>query len=289
MDLLSLANYINTELVSIQSQYGDVFEQQNPGAIFNSIVSCITDDLAETITFQLLDRHDPQHALLSWEYDLHDRQYLRRMGPTLAEILQNLQNTPRKSAQLLCTTRWSQHFESLNSQEQERSLRYTIWEKHRGSEQGQLAHADTYAEPASPGSVFSVRAVDIQLLQDELSQLASETPVINQQAVGEICENVKRCRSADHIQGIRCELRGNGRSPALEWEYTFSSEEKLVREGPKVEQILSVARVLKGQPVLLTRPVQTASFKKLSTKIQQEVMKDTIWASTFRKWYLPSR
>ncbi|HEY1349476.1 MAG TPA: hypothetical protein VGF67_07630 [Ktedonobacteraceae bacterium] len=278
MDLLTVANDINAELVHIQLQYNDVFDQQSPADIFNSIVSCITDDLAETITLQIVDQHDPACVLLSWEYDLQDRQYPRRIGPGLAEILLHLKKLPQKSAHLVCTAQWSPHFQALDAPVQERFLRQSIWGKKRSIPQD----IPTRSEDPS-GSAFAAQAVDISLLQEELSQLATETQLINLQEADAICESAQTSRAADHIQGIHCELAEHGKRPALEWEYVFSPEGKLLREGASFVRILSVARALQGQSGLVTRPVQTASFKKLPAKIQQEVMKDTVWASMVKR------
>jgi hypothetical protein len=278
MDLLGLANAINAELVHIQLQYNDIFGQQSPAAIFNSIVSCITDDLAETITLQIVDQRDPGHVFLSWEYDLQDRQYPRRIGPGLAEILLHLKTLPHKSVYLVCTAQWSPHFQSLDAPAQARFLRSTIWEKKRSLPQNTPTHPE-----GSSSSAFATQAVDISQLQEELVHLATETRIINQQEAGAICESAQTCRAANHIQGVHCELAEHGKRPILEWVYAFSPAGKLVREGASFAQILSVARALQGQAGLATRPVHTASFKKLPAKIQQEVMKDTVWASTVKK------
>src|SRR2546423_6828752 len=94
MDLLQVANEVNKELVQLQRHYRYLLQKQDPMAIFNSIVTSLTEELVDSIELHIHTCDKPDHILVSWQYDMQDPRYPKRTGPKLEQIFTLLKNVP---------------------------------------------------------------------------------------------------------------------------------------------------------------------------------------------------
>src|SRR5437868_704825 len=175
MDLLQVSKAINTELTQISLYYRDVLDPQETVAIFNSVVTCITDDLANMLKFIVSDRRHPSHIFARWEYDLSDKRRIDRTGQDLQDILLLLKRIPSGTAQLICDVEWSGRFFDMDKASQERLFRSTYWGKK--TEELQKKSPPTMLSGRSPQEL--VLSVDLQPLELDLLKMETETQYID--------------------------------------------------------------------------------------------------------------
>lgn len=282
MDLLQVSRVINTELTQISLYFRDVLDQQEAVAIFNSVVTCITDDLANTFSFTVSDRREPSHTFVKWGYDLNDKGHINRTGQDLQDIIILLKHIPSGTAQLICDVEWSGHFFDMDKVSQERFFRSTYWGKK--AEESQKKAPLTKPSRRSPRE--PTRLVDLQLLELDLLKMETETEYIDTRKKDAIYESAKTYIQTGYCRGIHFEMLDDDRR-VLEWGYEVSPDLRLVRTGDDREQVLAILRKQKGNLSMQVSPLVTRRFEELLPKEKQEVMKDMIWAPLFKKkgWF----
>ena len=278
MDLIQSSKVINTELTHIGLYYRDVLDPQEAASIFNSILMCITDDLARSFKFTVCDRHDPARLFVRWEYDLSGKDHIDRTGPPPQDILLLLKRLPSGTARLVCDVEWSRRFFDMDKASREEFLRSTYWGK-----KGDEVQKDPPAAQPSP-TQETIEEIELQPLEQDLLKLESETDYINKKRRIEICESARECIQAGYCEGIRFEVFDKDRR-VLEWQFKLDASYRLIRVGDGLERVLAMSKTLKDRSLDIT-PLTTQKFEKLPEKERRAVMKDTSWASMFKKKWL---
>lgn len=283
MDLLRVANQINAELAHLRANYSYLLDDQQRAEIFNSIVTCITNDLVDTITLSIRDCRDQELVFVSWEYDLSDKKYPRRNGPALRDILQILQKAPQ-CAYVTCEVEWSDRFAVLDDTVKRRILGRTFWSKQPQSTSDAFpVDRPLLEETRSPRSEVPTLAPgnfpsDLSLLECELLKIASETKLLRGHDVRSILASARECISNNLIRGLRFEVSDRARqTPILEWAFEITSDGRLVRKGDHLDQIVALAKKKSHHLLLRVWPLTTLQFEQLTPGEKKRVMRKMVW------------
>ncbi|HLG61729.1 MAG TPA: hypothetical protein VKY19_07335 [Ktedonosporobacter sp.] len=277
MDLLQVANTVNQEMVQLQRYYSYLLQKQDPMAIFNSIVTCLTEDLVDSIELRIHKCERPDDIVASWQYDMQDPRYPKRTGPTLEQIFTLLKNVPEGTACLSCYPHWSKHFLTMTKVAQRQALLYTIW-----AEDDEKA-----AEDVSSRTAAALAAIDLQPLEDDLRQLIS-IKLLDADKGRSIYDSARKSIGTQSIKGVQFSLdTAQPVKEAAEWELVLDASLKLVRIGTSREQALKILQAVRSTqeeaPHIKIKPILTSAFSKLPKNEQHDLMKDTYWASDFKK------
>jgi hypothetical protein len=274
MDILNLANHINLELAKIRSRNQDILAEQEREVIFNSIITAVSENLLDSITFSISDRRTSQEVL-SWEYDLHDKKYIQRRGPSESQLVHSISKMPN-SVYIDCIPGWSSHFNELDPSVKAQILEDTIWAKKL---QNVAAKESIFDVPSQSRPQSSS---DLEELNSELNLLESNTNLLNRRALKKLLESVQMCFQKNCIMGIQLSITEPKKDqPLIRWKFTLKGDGTVVRKGTPIQQIIGIAKSLKRGANLITKPILSPNFQRLSNTDKYELMKDTVWASDY--------
>lgn len=274
MDILNLANHINLELAKIRSRNQDILTEQEREVIFNSIITAISENLLDTITFSISNRRTGQEVL-RWEYDMHDKKYIQRRGPSESQLIHSVSKMP-STVYIDCIPDWSAHFKELNPHVRAQILKGTIWAKELQNVASRKSIFDASSQPKPQPSS------DLGELINELNFLKSKTSLLNRRMSKNLLESVQTCLRKKSITSIQLSITEPKKDrPLISWEFVLRADGAVIRQGPPIQQIIDIAKSLKRGASLIARPVLSPDFQRLSDRDKHELMKDTIWASDY--------
>lgn len=282
MNVLQLTKEINYELLQLRLSYPSLIDEREVTDIFDSVVTCVTDNLANSFKFTIYERQNPAHVLVRWEYDLTDTRKIERSGPDTPEIVSWLKKVPADVMGLACDVEWSDRFFDLDKASQDQIVRAT----YRGRKSnGQKEPDPTQIQPEKLVDEQSNASLDLQILELDLIKLETEASYITKEDRIHAFKSVKKCMEAGYCQGVRFNVLDRERNHSLvEWQFELVSPSKVARSGDSQARVLTILKELKSrQQPLDIHPLVTPKFEKMSAKEQQEVVRDTIWADNFKK------
>lgn len=290
MDVLHIANRVNEELVQIHRAAPSLLDAANVPLIFNSVVTCLINDLADGINFTIGDPAHPTSISFSWEYDLRDKNYPIRRGTELKTVLESLQRKPNPSSTIRCDVQWSQKFLSANKDVRLQFLVGTIWEEQLDKEKSPI-QSDV---PATPGQRTPDRVVeqhrpnvDLAVLQLELLKLQTETKLIDKRRVNELLQSFSIGIHNGAISGIRFRLLGKDKTlPLAEWTVVVATNQLLVRGGVPLENVIGIALEARMADLVI-EPIATKHYESWTEQEKVTSLKGTIWVKPpSRRWGL---
>ena len=277
MDLLQVANTVNNEMAQLQRYHRYLLQKQDPVTIFNSIVTCLTENLVDSIELCIHICERPDDIVVSWKYDVQDPRYPKRTGPTLEQIFTLLKNVPEGATCLSCYPRWSKHFLVMTKADQRQALLYTIWAEDN----------EKTAEDVSSKTSAALAPIDLKPLEDDLRQLIS-IKLLDANTGRGIYDSVRKSLDTQSIKGVQFSLdTAQPVKEAAEWELLLDASLKLIRIGTSQEQALKIIQAVlslqEEAPHIKIKPILTSAFSRLPKNEQHDLMKDTYWASDFKK------
>lgn len=282
MNILQLAKEINYELLQLRSSYRGLIAEREVADIFDSVVTSVTDNLANSFTFTIYERRNPAHIAVKWEYDLTDKQKIERSGPATPQILSLLKRIPPDIMGLTCDVEWSDTFFELDRASQDQIMRASYW--------GKKSNLQKKPDPTDPRpekllDEQSGASLDLEALELDLIKLETEAGYITKEDRMHIFKSVKKCVEAGYCRGVQFKVLDSERSHSLvEWQFELVSPFKLARSGDSQTRVLTILKELKSsQQPLDIKPLVRSKFEKMSAKEQQKVMSDTVWADSFKK------
>ena len=277
MDALQSSTLINTELSQIGMYKKDVLDQKDAAKIFNGIVTCIVDELVDEVKFSVVSRLDPSKILseLSWQYDLLDRKNIHRSGPSLQNILVKLQRIPAGTAQLIHEVAWSEHFFALEKSSQDQIYRSVYWEK--------KPHTPAKRKSSAEDELDDLASLDLQAIDLDLLRIEKDTGLIDPDKRKSISESARKCIIAGYCRGISVRLLDRHNIPVVDWSFELTPDHLIMRKGSNHTQVLAYVKKSEDLLQISVLPLTTPRFDKLLAKDRYEVMKDTYWASSFKK------
>lgn len=271
MNILSVANSINSELSQIHAHNDQILDEEERANIFNSIVTLLIEELADSITLSIRERNK-NHEFASWSYSFQVKNNIKRIGPNIKKLVSLTNETP-EDTYIDCQPKWSSRFKSMTMQRKAKILKDTIWTKEAEiPEQRIELFQDTHG-------MQSDLDIDLRDLEVDLRRLEAGTKkLIDERMIRAILESTKDMLSKQYIVGIEIALTQHDRD-LLMWKFILQSSNSFVKEGQSVEQVLNLVKSLKRSPKLATRPIISPQFNKMSLKDQELALQNTVWGS----------
>ncbi|CBN53559.1 MULTISPECIES: hypothetical protein [Kamptonema] len=280
MDILGIAHEINSELRHIRSQYPHVLSAEERSDIFDSIETCLINELADVIELSVRNGRDKQE-LLKWSYNLSDKNYPERIGIDIQTILASL-NKIKQEAYLDCVVKWSSQFLELDPPSQEKLLCNTIWDKNytitndldRSSKKLGLRDKHESLEQKINDSNI---CIDLSIIENELLKLASETELLGSISAKQITNDLQKCFLNNYIRGVEFSILENHKKLIIiQWKFELNSSNNLVRSGEPLPLIIEQYQENKEYSCLKIQLKFTEKFKRTSEE-DQLYIKNTIF------------
>ncbi|WKZ40026.1 MAG: hypothetical protein QY328_17345 [Anaerolineales bacterium] len=275
MDLLSVSNEINSELGALRKSVSGIVDDQQRADIFNAVIVSISNDLLDGVIFTVRDKLRNE-AQQTWQYDLGDRQYVKRRGPDIDEIIAQLETTG-KEMYLECAPVWSQKYHQLEAGGLDKLLKGTIWSS--GDQQRRQSLIGTSAQKPIERPRF-----DLIDLEDELRNILIELGgAYDVRHVEQIIKSIIYGLEHGTIIGVTLKTAVSVREEIV-LRFTLDKKGSVTRERPfSIYEQLRNGKILKNAVKFTVSPIPSQNFSKMSPEDQHEAMKQTIWGAFYPK------
>lgn len=275
MDLLSVSNEINSELGALRKSVSGIVDDRQRADIFNAVIVSISNDLLDGVIFTVRDklRNEVQQT---WQYDLGDRQYVKRRGPDIDEIIAHIETAGREMY-LECAPVWSQKYHQIEKGSLDRLLKGTLWSSGDQQKRQSLVDTATQRQAEKP-------KVDLIDLEEELKNLFIEMGgAYDVRHVDQIIESTLYGLKHGLIIGVNLKTAVNGRVE-INLRFTLDKNGSVTRERPfSIYEQLRNGKIQKNTVKLTVSPIPSQNFSKMSPEDQHEAMKQTIWEASYPK------
>lgn len=271
MDLLSVANNINTELGYLRQQNPRVISEKERADLFDSIVTILVRDILDAIEFKIYDQRQRQE-IYAWSYDLRDKNYIKRQGPPIQEIAV-IMNKAVRDPFIECSLVWSVRFQHLDARAKARALQQTIWAEDFPLEQEELLGNH---QPQQNDVGF-----DLSKFELELRKLEEETKLLDKKVIGAIIQSTNTALVKNYITGVQLMIFNPKDDQVLvEWRFVVQGT-TLLRQGPPVEQIIGIVQSLRRGVQFITKPIISLQFQRMTPQEQSSAMSGSVWVKEF--------